>query len=108
MSLTITERDGQSGRLVVNGAMTIYEAAAAKTALLDALAKTREIEIDLSGVEEIDTAGVQLLILVKHVAVKAGKSLRLVQHSAATLEVLDRYNLTSYFGDPVVISAGRS
>lgn len=106
MSITITEKDGNPGQLIVNGALTIYDAVAAKAALLEALSKTTELEIDLSGVDEMDTAGVQLLILAKREAVHAGKHLRLAQHSAASLEVLDRYNLASYFGDPVVLSGG--
>ena len=106
MTITITEQRGDPGRLLVSGGLTIYDAAAAKSALLEALARTRELEIDLSGVNEVDTAGVQLLILLKREAVRAGKSMRLLQHSAASLEVLDRYNLASYFGDPLVLSPG--
>jgi ABC-type transporter Mla MlaB component len=84
--------------------MTIYEAAADKRALLGALAEATEMEIDLSSVAEMDTAGLQLLILVKRESLKAGKPLRLTGHSEASLDVLDRYNLAGYFGDPVVIS----
>jgi anti-sigma B factor antagonist len=103
--MTISITHSQPGTLAISGALTIYDAAAAKTALLDGLADTRDLEIDLSGVDEIDSAGVQLLILLKREAVKTGKAVRLVQHSAATLEVLDRFNLASYFGDPVVLSS---
>lgn len=104
MTITLTEAGKDASKLAVNGALTIYEAASAKAALLEALTKTLELEIDLSGVDEIDSAGVQLLILLKREAVKAGKHMRLAQHSAASLEVLDRYQLASYFGDPVVLS----
>lgn len=108
MTISMTGHDGKAGKLVVSGALTIYDAAAAKGQLLDALAKSTELEIDLSAVDELDTAGLQLLILLKREAVKAGKHIHLVQHSAASLEVLDRYNLASYFGDPVVISPAAS
>lgn len=84
--------------------MTIYHAAELKAPLLDSIARCREMEINLSEVVEMDTAGFQLLLLAKREAVRAGKSLRLVAHSPATLEVLDLYNMASYFGDPVVIS----
>jgi anti-sigma B factor antagonist len=89
---------------VVRGSMTIYEAAADKPALLGALAEATEMEIDLSSVVEMDTAGLQLLILVKRESLRAGKPVRLTGHSEASLDVLDRYNLAGYFGDPVVIS----
>jgi anti-sigma B factor antagonist len=103
MTVTITEVPDEPGKLAVNGAFTIYSAPAAKATLMLALAKTHDLEIDLSGVDELDTAGVQLLILVKREAVKAGKQMRLAQHSSASIDVLDRYNLASYFGDPVVL-----
>jgi anti-sigma B factor antagonist len=94
-----------SGRCkaIVRGNMTIYEAAADKLVLLDALAKPGDVEIDLSAVSEMDTAGLQLLILAERESLKAGKRLSIVGHSESSLDVLDRYNLVSYFGDPVVI-----
>ena len=95
---------GGRRKAVVQGSMTIYEAAADKPALLGALANATEMEIDLSAVVEMDTAGVQLLILVKRESLRAGKPVRLTGHSEASLDVLDRYNLAGYFGDPVVIS----
>ncbi len=89
---------------VVEGSMTIYEAAADKPVLLDAVAKAKETEIDLSSVREMDTAGLQLLILTKREALKTGKVLRLSGHSAASLDVLERYNLVAYFGGPMIVS----
>ncbi|TMH60351.1 MAG: STAS domain-containing protein [Betaproteobacteria bacterium] len=77
--------------------MTIYEAAADKPLLLSALATAKETEIDLSSVDEMDTAGLQLLLLVKRESLKAGKVLRLTGHSPASLDVLERYNLGAYF-----------
>ena len=91
-------------KAVVQGNMTIYEAAADKPALLGALADATELEIDLSSVVEMDTAGLQLLILVKRESLRAGKPMRLTGHSEASLDVLDRYNLAGYFGDLVVVS----
>ena len=91
--------------VAIDGAMTIYDAAANKQALIEALDGAAELEIDLARVTEMDTAGVQLLVLVKREAQKAGKALRLAAHSQASLDVLDRYNLGSYFGDPVVLSS---
>jgi len=95
---------GGRRKALVQGNMTIYEAAADKPALLGALTDATEMEIDLSSVVEMDTAGLQLLILVKRESLRAGKPMRLTGHSEASLDVLDRYNLAGYFGDPVVIS----
>jgi anti-sigma B factor antagonist len=104
VAITIETGAGRC-KAVVEGSMTIYEAAADKPLLLSALATAKETEIDLSSVDEMDTAGLQLLILVKRESLKAGKILRLIGHSPASLDVLERYNLGSYFGDPVVVSS---
>lgn len=45
--------------------LTIYHALEQKNALLAALAGTDDLELDLMHVGEIDTAGLQLLILLK-------------------------------------------
>src|SRR5262249_42894500 len=91
-------------KAVVSGNMTIYEAAADKPVLLQALSRADQVEIDLSAVAEMDTAGLQLLLLAERESQKAGKRLSIVGHSESSLDVLDRYNLVSYFGDPVLIT----
>ncbi len=90
-------------RVRVTGEMTIYHAAEIKQELLPCFDLCEELEINLSEVSEMDTAGFQLLLLVKRVASREGKPLRLVEHSQATLEVLDLLNMVSYFGDPVMM-----
>lgn len=92
-------------RLYPEGEMTIYRAAELKPALLDALAQSDEIELDLSSVSELDTSGVQLLMLMKREAVDAGKSLKLSGHSPAVLEVFELLGLGGWFGDPQVLPA---
>ena len=87
----------------VTGEMTIYHAAEMKGELLPCIDRGTEVEIDLSEVSEMDTAGFQLLLLIKREAAHAGKLLRLVAHSPATLEVLDLFNMASHFGDPVMM-----
>lgn len=88
------------------GEMTIYSAAELKPALLAALEQSDEVDIDLSEVSEVDTSGVQLLMLLKREAVAAGKGLMLSGHSPAVLEVFELLGLSSWFGDPQVLPAG--
>jgi len=85
--------------------MTIYSAAELKPALLAALEQGDEVDIDLSVVSELDTSGVQLLMLLKREAVAAGKRLTLSGHSPAVLEVFELLGLGSWFGDPQVLPA---
>jgi len=93
------------GRLALEGDLTIYHAAAHKAALLAALAASERLELDLSAVAEIDTAGLQLLILVKREAAAAGKSVVISGHGTAVCQAIDFCNLAAAFGDPMVIPA---
>ena len=95
----------QQHKTAISDDMTIYNAAAQKQMLLQALADCEELDLDLSQVGEIDTAGFQILLLTKREALKANKIVRLTAHSKAVTELLDLYNMASYFGDPMVIPA---
>lgn len=102
MAISI-ETNGGICQLRVDDEMTIYNAVEFRQALLANLPVCAEMEINLSGVGEMDTAGLQMLLLAKREAAVYGKKLRLVAHSQATLEVLDLFNMAGYFGDPVVM-----
>lgn len=52
----------QHVRLIFDGALTIYEAQPTRTQLVELLAQSQPLEIDLNGVSEIDLSGVQLLL----------------------------------------------
>ncbi len=92
--------------LVLNEDLTIYNAVTHKATLMDSLNNAAGLDLDLSRVGEIDSAGLQVLILAKHEANRQGKPLHLTAHSAAVLEVIDFLNLGAFFGDPLHIPAG--
>ncbi len=84
--------------------MTIFTAAEQKPLLMEFLHSGDDLEINFANVNEIDSAGLQLLILCKREAAAGGKVLSFVMHSKAVLEILELANLTSAFGDQVVLS----
>jgi anti-anti-sigma factor len=92
-------------RISLDGEMTIYRAADLKVAVLEALRKTRVLEVDLSGVTELDTAGLQVLMLAKQTATAEQRELRLLQHSPAVVEIFEMLDLVAFFGDAVLIHA---
>ncbi|HSW03992.1 STAS domain-containing protein [Aquabacterium sp.] len=104
MNATLEQR-GALHCLRLEGELCIVDSAPAKAALLQALDAAAELDIDLAGVSAIDTAGLQLLIAAKRAAGTAGKTLRLVGHSAPALELIELYDLASWFGDPLVLPA---
>ncbi|MDK2124054.1 STAS domain-containing protein [Parachitinimonas caeni] len=95
---------GEQCVLRISGDLTIYTATTTKERLLDELRTSEQLEVDLSEVDEIDTAGIQLLLLLKREAAAANKVLAFHGHSRAVLEVLDLYNMAWVFGDPVLLS----
>jgi len=89
--------------LRIVGELTIFRAIEFKSLLLDQPVPT---EIDLSGVTEIDTAGVQLLMLAKIEARKQQRELHLVRHSSAVFEVFSLLNVIKFFDDSPVVCTG--
>ena len=81
----------------LEGAMTIYSAAEAKPSLLDQLIPPGQLALDLSAVDEIDCAGLQLLALAREEARRAGGELYLAECSEAVHEALALGGLASFF-----------
>jgi anti-sigma B factor antagonist len=88
--------------LRIEGELTIFRAMELKPVLLPVPPLT---EIDLSGVTDLDTAGVQLLMLAKKAALGEGRELRLVGHSPAVIDVFELLNVAAYFGDHLVMDS---
>ena len=99
------QKDHDVDRITIGEDMTIYHAATQKQALIEALKASARLEIDLSAVGEIDTAGFQLLVLIKREAQRLGKQAKIVAHSEAVRELLDFYNMAAEFDDPMLIPA---
>lgn len=77
-------------RVHVHGEMTIYTCGELKSQLLEQLqAHPKTAELDLSHVTEIDTAGLQLVLMVRRHVSDAGLALRVVNPSRAVAEVLE-------------------
>jgi anti-anti-sigma factor len=95
-------RSGQVLRIA--GELTIYHAAEAKVRLQEELASDPVLEVDLAAVEELDTAGAQLLLWLKREGRARGVAIPFLNHSPAVLEVLEQLNLTGHFGDTILIS----
>ncbi len=90
--------------LKVTGELIIYEAAEAKARFREELAADPVLELDLSGLEELDTAGAQLLLWVKGEGRATGHAIPFTHHSPAVLEVLDQLNLAGAVGDTLLIA----
>ena len=86
--------------LRIEGEFTIYRAMELKPVLFAQPAVT---EIDLSGVTEFDSSGLQLLMLAKKTAVAQGRALVLLGRSPVVVEVFELLGVAGYFDDPLTI-----
>lgn len=96
----MTETDRQT--LHLEGELNIYTAAEVRLRLLETLKHDGNLQLDLSAVTEVDTAGLQLLMLALRETERRGNGIRCLNPSPAVMEVLALCNLTARFG----VSAG--
>lgn len=89
----IREKESGCCLLRIEGEMTIYGAAEMKEKLISSLGPCSEINADLSQVSEIDTSGIQLLLLLRREAQAQGKRFRIISKSAAVETVTGLLNL---------------
>ena len=90
----------------IKGEMSIFTALTVRQQLLDALEQPGDIEVDLSSVSEMDSAGIQLLIAAKREAALHARTLRFTGHSRAVFDLLELYDVAGQLGDPVLIPGG--
>lgn len=106
-SIHVTKHEGQT-RLKLAGDLTIYSVRQAQQEILAHMAKHPSLELDLYGIEEFDTAGVQLLYWLKHTANARSVQLPFVHHSSAVVDVFELLKVTGTFGDPILLSPAAS
>ena len=85
------------------GELSIYRADELKHALIEPLRAGVRLVVDLAAVTELDTCGLQLLMLAKRTAQAVQAELQLVSHSAPVIEVFELLNVAAFFGDHLVI-----
>lgn len=102
----MTEATQESPALCVRGEFNIFTASTLKDELLNTIGSApedSEFDIDLSDVTDIDTTGIQLMLMAKREAAAQDKNLRFVRHSDAVLDLIDLCDLAGQLGDPVLI-----
>jgi len=90
--------------VTLEGELTIYEAEELKLGFAKYMEKAKAFSVNLSNVSEMDTACFQVLLAVKHECIEQKKEFTMNSHSPAVLDVLELFNIESYFGDPLVLA----
>ena len=86
-----------SARLPIEGELTVFAVHALREQMLAALAGDAGVTIDLSGVSEVDGAGIQLLVSALREARQRGVAFTLSEPSAVVAEALALIDLTGHF-----------
>ena len=105
MSGTDVPTTRPSDVMALDGELTIYRAAELKPLLLATLPGTGPILLDLAEVTEVDSAGVQLLLLLRREALAAGRTLQLLNPSLAVAEAFELLDLGARFDEGVAAPA---
>lgn len=92
---------GDAHQLALQGSLTIYEVREAHAALLQAtrIAAGGEWVFDLQALEELDTAGAQLLLAVQRQLDTCGARMKISHPAQSVLELLELLRLTSLYPD---------
>ncbi len=95
-------KDGTHAWAALTGEVTIYTVSEIKAALSRELEGSETIEIDLAGVNEMDTAGLQFMLIAKRYP---GKTVHFTNHPPVVLRLVDLANLGGALGDPLLFTA---
>ena len=96
MEIRVQENSG-SATVAIEGEMNIYRAVELKARLMKAIDEAEAVDIDLSGVSEFDSAGLQLLLLAWKEAGRNNKKLSFSATSAPVDSVVALFNLGGLF-----------
>lgn len=88
--------------LSLTGELTIFSVLDIRQRMHDAFTQCDELTVDLGGVTDIDTAGLQLMLLAKR---KSGKAVHFTRHSDVVLRLIDLANLGQLLGAPLIYRA---
>ena len=96
MTTAVTE---QQGKLVValEGEVDLEHSAAVRKVLLDCVERKRDVLVDLSAVDYIDSSGIASLVEALQAATKRGTGFALVSVSAQAMRVLELARLDKVF-----------
>lgn len=95
--------DKEKTNLSIDGELTIYTALEYKNYLIEKYTEGKSLEIDLGGVDEIDTSGLQLILALTNKILADGDDVNII---ASNETVNNAFASNSIFTDMLSISTG--
>ena len=84
-------------KIVIEDEMTIYTASQLKEDFRPIIMDKRSLTISLQNVSEIDSSGIQLLMLIKRERQKIDLVTQFIDHSDEVQKIINLIRLNSYF-----------
>lgn len=84
-------------KLAIDEDMTIYAVEALKQGISEEIDIYDRFELNLGDVEEIDSAGIQLLLALKSELASKSKTLKLTAVSGAAAKLIQSYGVNDHF-----------
>lgn len=100
MSAAEETEAGADDRLILAGELSIYNVAQTHQRMQAYLERHPHCILDLSGMTELDGAGLQLLLWLRDAARARGGSLQVVGVSPTVSEIFELLQLGQCFGEP--------
>lgn len=95
-ALEVEERSPGERYIRILSAMTVRHAAKLAAELKSARQGAENLTIDLAGVSDLDSSGLQVLVALKKESLASGTSFKLVEHSPAVLSVFALYGMAAF------------
>lgn len=90
----------KSGELRISGDVTIMNAAAVKDAVLNALKGSKNVTIDIKGIDGVDLSFLQIYFAAKHSAEVLKKGLSLINPTEGFYNLIEDAGFGHYFNFP--------
>jgi len=84
-------------RLVINEDMTIYVINSLKEDIAKEIDVNDRFELNLADVEEIDSAGIQLLLALRNELMKKKKEFKITAMSSSVTKLVESYGINDCF-----------
>ena len=91
MKIKIKNAKDGTASMLLDGDLTIYTVNEIKNDLAATMESSSKIDIDLSGISHIDTAGFQLLIAAKKTAEKKQLPVEIIKYSTEARNIFNLY-----------------
>ena len=88
MGITVDINTDKSS-LSIDGELTIYTVQQYKEAIVESLSVDKVLEVDLSGVDEVDVSGLQLLAALDKQLAENGNEMKITLASDVVIEAIE-------------------